>query len=159
MSPWCRAVNIMLVISYKKNGSSYFLTYIRRCMYINNAQQESHIINIPTIPMPPYEHMWVNHTQNFVDPTTNACTNQVESFWKRAKQKNKEINGTDSELLPSYLDEFQYRQIYGKKKVESFDNILAHIAHFYPVNNWFTVHLSWNYKIFTKNQVLMKIID
>lgn len=58
-------------------------------MYVNNAQQESHIINIPTIPMPPYEHMWVNHTQNFVDPITNACTNQVESFWKRAKQKIK----------------------------------------------------------------------
>ena len=84
--------------------------------------------------MPPYEHMWVNHTQNFVDPITNACTNQVESFWKRAKQKNKEMNGTDSELLPIYLDKFQYRQIY-EKIVESFDNILAHIAHFYSVNN------------------------
>ena len=68
-------------------------------------------------------------------PSINACKKQVESFWKRAKQKNKEMNGTDSELLPSYLDEFQYRQIYGEKTVESFDNILAHIAHFYPVNN------------------------
>ena len=57
-------------------------------MYVNNAQQESHIINIPTIPMPPYEHMWVNHT-TFVDPITNACTNQAESLWKRAKQKIK----------------------------------------------------------------------
>jgi transposase-like protein len=104
-------------------------------MYVNNAQQQSHIVNISTIPMPPYQHVWVNHTMNFVDPITGACTNHVEGFWKNAKQKNKAMSGTTAELLPSYLDEFQWRQMYGKKTSQVFDNILAQIAHYYPVNN------------------------
>ena len=104
-------------------------------MYVNNAQQQSHLINIPTIPMPPYQHAWVNHTQHFVDPLTGACTNHVEGFWENVKKKNKEMCGTTAELLPSYLDEVQWRQMYGKKTVEAFNNILAQIAQFYPVNN------------------------
>ena len=37
--------------------------------------------------------------------------------------------------LPAYLDEFQCRQVNGKKKVEAFGNILEQISHFYPINN------------------------
>jgi hypothetical protein len=37
--------------------------------------------------------------------------------------------------LPSYLDEFQWRQLYGKKTLAAFDNILQQISVFYPVNN------------------------
>jgi hypothetical protein len=103
-------------------------------MYVNNATQQSHIVNIPTIPMPPYQHQWVNHTNNFVDPATGAHTNHVEGFWKNAKKKNKEMCGTTEEMLPSYLDEFQWRQRWGKKTVHTFDNILSQIAHFYPVD-------------------------
>ena len=33
--------------------------------------------NIPGLPQA-YQHFTVNHTQNFVDPVTNACTNHVE---------------------------------------------------------------------------------
>ena len=52
------------------------------------------------------------------------------------KKKNKEMCGTTQEMLPSYLDEFQWRQLYGKKTTEAFDNILAQIAHTYnEVNN------------------------
>ncbi|KAL3079163.1 hypothetical protein niasHT_036216 [Heterodera trifolii] len=92
-------------------------------MYVDNARQRSHIINIPTIPMPPYQHLWVNHTENFVDPNTGACTNAVELFWKNAKKKNKEMSGTTAELLETHLDEFQWRQMHGKKTIEAFDNI------------------------------------
>jgi serine/threonine protein kinase len=35
----------------------------------------------------------------------------------------------------SYLDEFQWRQLYGKKTPAAFDNILRQISVFYPVNN------------------------
>ena len=33
--------------------------------------------NIPGLPQA-YQHFTVNHSQNFVDPVTNACTNHVE---------------------------------------------------------------------------------
>ncbi|KAL3095349.1 hypothetical protein niasHS_007448 [Heterodera schachtii] len=93
-------------------------------MYVNLRANPpcSHIVNIPTIPMPPYRHVWVNHTENFIDPATGACTNMVEGFWKNAKQKNKAMSGTSAELLPGYLDEFQWRQFYGKKTAEVFNN-------------------------------------
>ena len=35
-----------------------------------------------------YHHLTVNHTYNFVDPTTGACTNHIESIWQKAKQKH-----------------------------------------------------------------------
>ena len=84
-----RTQNTLFTIIQKNVRGGTIIHSDSAAMYVNNAQQESHIINIPTIPMPPYEHMWVNHTQNFVDHITNAFTNQVESFWKRAKQKIK----------------------------------------------------------------------
>ena len=34
------------------------------------------------------------------------------------------------------MDEFQWRQLFGKKTTETFDNILMQIAHFYLTNNW-----------------------
>jgi hypothetical protein len=40
-----------------------------------------------------------------------------------------------TEELSSYMDEFQWRQLFGKKSVETFNNILAEIAHYYPIND------------------------
>ena len=37
-----------------------------------------------------YQHLTVNHSLNFVDPTTGACTNHIESVWQKAKQKHKQ---------------------------------------------------------------------
>lgn len=90
---------------------------------------------IPGIPVnPPYQHLSVNHTENFVDPLTNACTNHVECFWKNCKKKNKEMCGTSHDMLPSYLDEYMWRQVYGKKTIAAFNNLLEQISNFYPVN-------------------------
>jgi hypothetical protein len=55
-----------LIQKYVRGGS--IINSDSAAMYVNIATQQSHIVNIPTIPMPPYEHIWVNHTQNFVDP-------------------------------------------------------------------------------------------
>ena len=59
----------------------------------------------------------------------------MKNFWKNAKQKNKAMSGTNAELLPSYLDKFQWRQIFGKKTNEAFDYIFNQISIYYPVNN------------------------
>lgn len=140
-STFCRVVQSTAIGSILVAIYLYIDQIHRAAMYVNNHvlvnnQPQSHIANI--VVNPPYQHVSVNHTTNFVDPQTGACTNMVERFWKNAKKKNKEMCGTSAEMLPGYLDEFQWRQQYGKKTVEAFNNILVQIAHFYPVNNWFS---------------------
>ena len=60
-----------------------------------------------------YQHLTVNHSLNFVDPTTGACTNHIESVGQKAKQKHKQRYGTHRELLHTYLADFMWRQRFG----------------------------------------------
>ena len=76
-----------------------------------------------------YQHLTVNHSLNFVDPTTGACTNHIESVWQKAKQKHKQRYGTHRELLHTCLAEFMWRQRFGC----SFHDFVAHDRAFYPV--------------------------
>ena len=57
----------------------------------------------------------------------------VESYWARVKLKFKRMKGVDVDQLPSYLDEFMWRERHGTTAGEAFNNILDHIADIYPV--------------------------
>ena len=80
----------------------------------------------------PYRHLTVNHAANFVDPFTGVHTNHVEAMWSRAKRRFKIMNGTSEQLVPSYLDEFMWRERFGEDSSTAFDNLLTHIAMRYP---------------------------
>ncbi|KAF2898190.1 hypothetical protein ILUMI_07986, partial [Ignelater luminosus] len=82
--------------------------------------------------VPPYEHVSVNSSENFVDPETGACTNRVKAFWKAMKMKLKAINSTTAEMLPSYMDEFMWRQQFGKNTEEAYENLITHITMMLP---------------------------
>ena len=56
-----------------------------------------------------YTHQTVNHTENFVEPTTGAHTQTIESFWHVYKMQNKRQCGTHRSLVDSYLCEFVWR--------------------------------------------------
>ena len=71
-------------------------------------------------------HRTVNHSLNFVGPT-GIHTQNIESYWNRAKIKFKNMRGVSEAQLPSYLDEFMWRERYGITKIDAFQNILAHI--------------------------------
>ncbi len=83
---------------------------------------------------PPYKHLTVNHSRNFVDPVTQACTNAAEGMWRRAKRKIVAVNGSSRELLASYLDEYLWRERNGKDGPSAFRSILRHIAEWYCEN-------------------------
>ena len=55
-------------------------------------------------------HSRVNHSLNFVDPVTGVHTQNVESYWNRVKRRFKTMMGVSSDQLPSYLDEFMWRE-------------------------------------------------
>jgi len=54
-------------------------------------------------------HSTVNHSQNFIDPTTGTCTNAIEAYWSRAKKNVKLHWLSDRDQLPLRIDEFLWR--------------------------------------------------
>lgn len=78
-------------------------------------------------------HATVNHSIEFVDATTGVHTQNIESYWNRVKIKIKRMRGCHEVQLASYLDEYMYRERYGRTARELFDNIIDDIANQYPV--------------------------
>ena len=65
-------------------------------------------------------HSAVNHTYNFVDPITGTHTQNVESYWNRIKTKLKRMKGCTATQLPSYLDEFLWKERHGTTRREAY---------------------------------------
>src|SRR6218665_2448843 len=65
-------------------------------------------------------------------PVTGKHTNHVESYWIRMKSTFKRINGTYKDFGPSYMDEFMWRERYGKTQKLAYINLLKHMAEMYP---------------------------
>lgn len=80
-----------------------------------------------------YTHLTVNHSLHFVDPITGTHTQHVESYWSRAKAKLKRMHGTTDEHLAQYLDEFMWRERFGKTGKEAYESMITHIKESYPL--------------------------
>ena len=78
-------------------------------------------------------HQTVNHSIEFKNPVTGVHTNNIESYWERVKGKLKKMKGCKHEFIPSYLDEFLWKDKYGSSSVEVFSNLQRDIALQYPV--------------------------
>ena len=81
-----------------------------------------------------YEHQTVKHCENFVDPSTGACTNMVEGMWNLAKSENKKRWGTHRTLIDSYLCEFMWRRTKGNE-CDLFIEIIKDIVAYNPLSN------------------------
>ncbi|CEF61588.1 Transposase, ISXO2-like domain-containing protein [Strongyloides ratti] len=53
-----------------------------------------------------YEHLELNHKYNFVDPLTNAHTQNIERVWRSVKERSKKHCGTRKSMLEDYMYEF-----------------------------------------------------
>lgn len=82
--------------------------------------------------LPGLNHLTVNHSVNFVDPTTGANTQKIERSWKAAKERNKRHNGTHRHMLDSYMCEYMWRNRIKVRQQNAFDTILQDIAVFWP---------------------------
>ena len=98
--------NVMRIERFFRSWNLFFLfqRHVMPGTMINSDEFASYVVHRTQHSNTPYQHQWVNHTQNFVCLLTGA--NHVEGFWKQCKAKNKAMNGTTAEMLPSYLDEF-----------------------------------------------------
>ena len=78
-------------------------------------------------------HGVVNHSFEFINPTTGVHTQNVESYWNRVKIKLKRMRGCHENQLPSYLDEYMYRERFGNTATQLFNSIMSDIVTQYPV--------------------------
>ena len=83
--------------------------------------------------IPHLQHATVNHSVEFVNPTNGVHTQNIESYWNRVKKKFKTMKGVHSHQLPSYLDEFMWRERYGTSSEQAFDSIILDISLQYVV--------------------------
>lgn len=82
---------------------------------------------------PHLQHHTVNHSVEFVNRTTGVHTQHIESYWNRVKKRFKSMKGVNSLQLPSYLDEFMWRERYGSTSQEAFNSVLRDISLQYVV--------------------------
>ena len=71
-----------------------------------------------------YKHDTVNHSKNFKDPETGACTNHIENSWLCLK-KSKHGQGFAKTLLPSYFAEFIFRRKFLQTAADPFAAFLT----------------------------------
>ena len=105
--------------------------HLQRGTVIHSDQWSSYS-QVSTLPNNVQQHEMVNHSVEFVSPT-GIHTQNFKSFWNRVKTKIKGMKGCHKHQLASYLDEYMYRERYGKTSFECFDSIIANISAQYPV--------------------------
>jgi len=77
------------------------------------------------------KHKTVNHSVNFLDKDSLACTNLIESYWCQAKSKFKEMRGCNRRFIQCYLDEFMWRNNNKLRGRDAFDQIIHDAAKVY----------------------------
>lgn len=55
------------------------------------------------------EHYSVNHSLYFIDPNTSVHTQNIESYWSKAKLRVKQMKGVRGSHLKSYLAEWMFK--------------------------------------------------
>ena len=83
--------------------------------------------------IPGYSHETVNHSQNFVDPTSGAHTQSIEGHWSCTKRmiRKQGVMNTSPTLFPTYLVECLWRRRY--ERSDLFEKLMEHIIEIYPL--------------------------
>ena len=98
--------------------------------YRNNNKWRAYT-RVASLP-PVASHSTVNHSVHFVDLDTEVHPQHVESYWARAKQRIKGVKGCHAHEIPSYLNEFMWRERFGKAKRQAFHSICQDIVQVHP---------------------------
>ena len=79
-----------------------------------------------------YNHFYVIHEHDYVNPLTGIHSNYIENLWGNFKMHLKAIRGSQHQILDGHIDEFMYR--YNRKNEgKIFDLLITNIATYYPL--------------------------
>ena len=84
-------------------------------------------------PVAQHQSESVNHSIEFVNPSTVVHTQNIESYWNRVKTKFKRMKGVHEQMLSSYFDEFMWRERHGRTSSAALRSMCRDIALRYPV--------------------------
>ena len=96
--PDCQAATFPPIMQRHVNGGTI--------VYSDEWRAYTTVVALPNVA----SHGTVNHSITFVDPATGVHTQHIESYWSRTKLKLKRMKGCHSHQIPSYLDEFMWRE-------------------------------------------------
>ena len=74
-----------------------------------------------------YQHISVNHSENFVDPETGACTNRVEGMWGRIKSWFRKNSFRSRRTFEDHLREWGFRENLGRNFQACWDVVTKQI--------------------------------
>ena len=86
---------------------------------------------IPNLPGYNFKHLTVNHSVEFVNKDTGACTNHIEATWHALKMKKKGRGGLAKTLIDGYFSEFIFRRKYLSEHSDPFFYFLDCIKRVY----------------------------
>ena len=87
-----------------------------------------------------YTHKTVNHSYNFVDPSTLVHTQNIENMWMCMKRKKKTQMDQHASLLGTHLIEFVWRRRFGERPFENFVRCVQDKRPVYFIFNKFFVY-------------------
>ena len=103
---------------------------------ISDSWKGYHLIDSQPLPNV-YNHIYVDHSKNFVDPITKAYTQNIERLWRELKRINKRYEGIRRIDVNGNLAEFIWRHNEIIKNKDPFYTAVELIANtvFFPDNN------------------------
>ncbi len=84
-----------------------------------------------------YTHLTVNHSKEFVNPETGACTNKIESTW-HALKLSLPRSGTQKQLYDSYFFEYVVRKKFLNDSEDAFLEFIRLVSTIYDPNTVLT---------------------
>ncbi|KAI6661847.1 hypothetical protein LOD99_9799 [Oopsacas minuta] len=126
----CRGTSDMFMIPVVDRSASTLIPLVNEFIRPGSIIMSDKWVSYNQIHPGTFPHYTVNHSENFVDPTTGAHTQTIESAWGHFKKRSRNSMTTNPELLDTYLAEHCWRK---KNCSNSFKNIISEIRSQYPV--------------------------
>ncbi|KAI6651236.1 hypothetical protein LOD99_5383 [Oopsacas minuta] len=120
----------VFMIPVQDRSAATLVPLIQRYIFPGTAILSDEWASCNSIPTASFQHLTVNHSLNFVDPTTGVHTQTVESTWGSAKKRQRNCMTTNPILLDTNLSEVCWQKKFGEA---SFSNLIMEIRKQYPV--------------------------
>ena len=128
----CRETKEMFLVSVEKRDKATLLPIIKEKIKEGTTIISDGWAAYKTLKNEGYDHYVVNHSQNFVDPTTGAHTQTIESLWWQIKRQLPDTYSRHNQMH-LHLAEYMWRQL-RRDSNDLFVSFLQDVSKYYNGN-------------------------